>query len=140
MADERGDVGRHFLRLQFAEKQIEMQFGSAAIAQHHRSDTHAQKVFRLRHWQDVFGVSVNVNKTRRDDQSTQVDFPGRASGDRAYCRDMPVLDRHVARISRRACAVNDLRMAQDEVISLRSGGQSAAQQPQKKRDCFHFKF
>lgn len=119
MPDERGDVRRNFLGFDVPEKFPNVQRRRAAVPDDECRHSHAQEIFRERHIRDFVRVGVDVNESRRDDESGGVQFLFRLPRDFTDLGDETVLDRDVADEFGFARTVHDPPVPDDDIESLR---------------------
>ncbi len=115
--------------LDFGQRLANVERRRAAIAGDDRRHAHPDEILGPWLFDEIVGVSVNVDEAWRDDEARGVDnLASLGSGDRADGGDASCGDRHISPARRRAGAVHDLPPCNQQVIaSLDLRGRSAGE-------------
>ena len=104
--------------LDFGQRLANVERRSAAIASDDRRHAHPDEILGPWLFDEIVGVSVNVDEAWRDDEAGGVDnLASLGSGDRADGGDASCCDRHISPARRRAGAVHDLPPRNQQVIA-----------------------
>ena len=104
--------------LDFGQRLANVERRRAAIAGDDRRHAHPNEILGPWLFDEIVGVSVNVDEAWRDDEARGVDdLASLCSGDRADGRDASCCDRHISPACRRTGAVHDLPPRNQQVIA-----------------------